>query len=176
MTYCPNPNCNVHPIFLKHRSIPYHTRFWLNVRVRTCILYGVRVFGVSTGSPENPREVVVRRAEVLQHPPMAGGAAHNIQVYTQILAKPKQQGKGTVLTDSTLQKFLFHNECERYRERECERYRERSLPSEIWEIRSQGDIRVAGWTKCSAAFFEAFRPPTPSRNFVSDHLKSILYI
>ena len=25
----------------------------------------------------------------------------------------------------------------------------------------------------AAAFFEAFRPPTPSRNFVSDHLKSI---
>ena len=32
---------------------------------------------------------------------------------------------------------------------------------------------ITHWTKRAAAFFEAFRPPTPSRNFVSDHLKSI---
>ena len=34
-------------------------------------------------------------------------------------------------------------------------------------------IRDAGRSKRATAFFEAFRPPTPSRNFVSDHLKSI---
>ena len=32
---------------------------------------------------------------------------------------------------------------------------------------------ITHWTKRAAAFFEAFRPPTSSRNFVSDRLKSI---
>ena len=51
--------------------------------------------------------LIFGRADVLQHPPMAGGAAYSIQVYTQILAKPKQQGKGAVLPDSTLQLPLY---------------------------------------------------------------------
>ena len=53
---------------------------------------------------------------------MARGAAHSIQVYTQILAKPKQQGKGAILPDSTLQLPLYAPE------------------EHIVEIRSQGDI------------------------------------
>ena len=37
----------------------------------------------------------------------------------------------------------------------------------------KGRRKRAFGSNCSAAFFEAFRPPTPSRNFVSDLLKSI---
>ena len=62
------------------------------------------------------------RADAPQHLPIAGGAAHNIQVCTQILAKPNQQGKGVILSDSTLQLPLS------------------ALLEQIVEIRSQGDI------------------------------------
>ena len=62
------------------------------------------------------------RKRELRDPPLAWRASHNIWVYTQILAKPKRQGKGTFLADPPLQTSLF------------------APQEQIVEIRSQGDI------------------------------------
>ena len=114
MTYCPNPNCNVHPIFLKHRSIPYHTRFWLNVRVRTCILCGAGPCRAQNSMCKKKFEVVGGRADVPQDPAMAEGAAHSIRDCTPFLAKPNQQGGRAYLPEPTLQTpcYTFLPQCQ----------------------------------------------------------------